>query len=94
MERNLTPNDPAYWDEANIKLVLRELKDHFGFPVEPWNEKLNGYCLENKIEDRMEGFIKLGTEVINPILNNILCRKSGYPTFQKFFEFVVKKGWR
>jgi hypothetical protein len=30
---------------------------------------------------RIEAFYIFGHEIINPVLNELLCRRSGYPTF-------------
>jgi hypothetical protein len=90
------PSQPtaSYFEEANIRLIFSELKTRFGFPEKEWKNRFADYCKQHQVTDPMEGFHKFGNDVINPVLNEILCRKSGYPKFQKMVEYVTRKGWR
>jgi hypothetical protein len=92
--KNPPPPGPTYFEEAYIRLIWSELHTRFGFPVDAWKKRFSQYCELSKIIDPIEGFYKFGNEVINPVLNEILCRKTGYPTFQNMVEYVTKKGWR
>jgi hypothetical protein len=84
----------AQFEEAYVRLVWSELHTRFGFPVHDWKKRFLNYCQQSRINDPVEGFYKFGNEVINPVLNEILCRKTGHPTFQKLVEYVAKKGWK
>jgi hypothetical protein len=92
--QNPSPPSATYFEEANIRLVWRELECRYGFPLEPWKKRFADYCDKSQIKDPIEGFYKFGNEVINPVMNEILCRRSGHPTFLKFVEYVLRKGWR
>ncbi len=85
------PLSAAYFEEANIRLVWSELHTRFGFPLEPWKKRFDEYCKRSLTKDRVEGFYLFGNDVINPVLNGILCRKSGHPTFLKLVEYVAKR---
>lgn len=92
---NLRPHEnPTYFEEANIRLVWNELSTRFGFPLKEWKKRFSDYCNQERVKNEIEGFYKFGNSVINPVLNEILCRKKGYPTFHNLFEYVVKKGGR
>lgn len=79
------------FEEHHIKLVLTELQNRFGFPVKEWKEKLDNYKMRDKT-DHVGRFFHFGNHTINPILNDILCRPSGFPTFNKLCDYVLKKG--
>jgi hypothetical protein len=91
--QNPPPHSATYFAEANIKLVWRELNCRYGFPLEPWKKRFANYCDQSQIKDRIAGFYKFGDEIINPVMNEILCRSSSYPTFQEFVGDVLRKGW-
>ncbi len=83
----------SYYEQGNINLVWRELESRFGFPRKQWSKRFKEYC-EVKRLDPVNGFYYFGHDIINPILNELLCRKFGYPTFQKLVEYVTKRGWK
>jgi hypothetical protein len=80
-----------YTDQGYINLVWRELQKRFGFPLKEWNKRFDDYCRKKNLVDRIEAFYVFGNEVINPILNELLCRRSGYPTFQNLVTYVIAK---
>jgi hypothetical protein len=86
-----SPPRASYYEETYIRLVWTELQLRFGFPTKPWKKRFVDYCQQNNITDPVEGFYKFGNDVLNPVLNEILCRKRGYPTFQRLVEYVTKK---
>lgn len=93
-DKNLRPHEnPTYFEEASIRQVWRELHTRFGFPVDPWKKRFSEYISERKIRDEVHGFYLFGNDVVNPVLNEILCRRKGHPTFQKMFEYVTKRGY-
>lgn len=82
-----------YYEQGYINLVWRELESRFGFPLKNWQKRFAEYCDAKRV-DSVTGFYHFGHDVINPVLNEILCRRSGYPTFQKLVEYVMKRGWK
>jgi hypothetical protein len=92
--QNRPTQSPFHFEEAYFRLVWSELRTRFGFPVRDWKQRFRYYCERSRITDPVEGFYKFGNKVINPVLNEILCRKKGHPTFQNLVEYVAKKGWK
>ena len=78
------------FEEHHIKEVFIELQDRFGFPAKEWKEKFDTYKMNYKT-DIVGRFFHFGSHAINPILNEILCRPSGFPTFNKLCDYVVGK---
>ena len=89
--KNSPPPSATHFEEANIRIGWSELHTRFGFPLEPWKKRLDDYRKRSNIKDPVEAFYQFGNVVINPVLNEILCRKSGYPTFLRLVEYVGKR---
>jgi hypothetical protein len=75
--------------EYHIQSVLNELQIRFGFPLKHWQKKFSAYGTRES--DIVGRFLYFGNEVINPILNGILCRNPGHPTFNNLCAYVVTK---
>lgn len=79
------------FQESDIDKVWDELKTRFGFNVNNWkklfNEFLGGQPRNTLVED---AFLVFGNKRINPVLNEILCRNSLYPTFNNMVEYILK----
>ena len=68
------------------------LEEKFCFNVKAWRQDYNAYC--QKQGSRMseqEAFVEFGREMINPLLNKILARKSYHNTWGSMLEYIVKK---
>jgi hypothetical protein len=76
--------------EAHIQKVLMELQMRFGFPAKNWKVRFGNYPTKNGV-DVVGKFMYFGNEIINPLLNEILCRRSGYPTFNNLCDYVTGK---
>lgn len=67
------------------------LADKFGFNVKEWKLRLLEYKLRHhRRELETDVFLVFGNKVLNPLLNQILQRRSGYPTFNRMVEYVMK----
>jgi hypothetical protein len=79
----------------HIDNVWSILGKRFGFNVREWKFRFADYREELRKQrrdldhDLVSDFFYFGNTVINPILNEILCRRVGYPTFNYLTEYVV-----
>lgn len=79
------------FSERHIGLTWVELHHRFGFDQKSWEKKFNDYLMKQpRGTDIVSAFFKFGNDRINPILNELLGRASGFPTFNRFLEFIVK----
>lgn len=80
------------FSEMHIALTWSELQERFGFDLKTWKKKFNDYLMKQPREtDIVSAFLRFGNDRINPILNEILGRSSGYPTFNRLTIYVAKK---
>jgi hypothetical protein len=86
------PRTNYNFEEPHIEHVWKELHERFGFNLKHWKAKFEWYKgIHNKNPDEVSLFYWFGYETINPVLNQIIGRSSGYPTFQNLTEYVAKK---
>lgn len=80
------------FSEMHINLTWDELHERFGFDLKTWNKKFNDYLMKQPREtDLISAFFRFGNDRINPLLNEILGRSSGFPTFNRLTAYVAKK---
>lgn len=80
------------FQEQHIHHTWEELHNRFGFDLKTWKKKFNDYLMKQPREtDLVSAFFRFGNDRINPILNEILGRSSGFPTFQRFTEYIQSK---
>ena len=80
------------FEEMHVAWVWEELHDRFGFPVKDWKNRFAEYLSKQPKEKDIAGvFLRFGHDHINPILNQILCRKDGYPSWNNLCEYILKK---
>lgn len=80
------------FSEMHISHAWDELHDRFGFDLKTWKKKFNDFLMKQPREtDMVSAFFRFGNDRINPLLNEILGRASGFPTFQRFTEYVTSK---
>ncbi len=76
----------------HLPMVWQELHDRFGFEAAEWKRKFES---ELKRQPRgtepVEFILVFGVKRINPILNEIMRRPEGYPSFMLMVEEVVGK---
>jgi hypothetical protein len=78
--------------EMHIQLTWNELHERFGFDLKTWKKKFSDYLMKQPRQtDVVSAFLRFGNDRINPLLNEILGRASGYPTFQRFTEYITSK---
>jgi hypothetical protein len=77
--------------EGHIRLVWAELHDRFGFPVPAWRKRYFEEWNKGRHDNEIGFFFTFMNKHVNPVLNQILCRHPGYPTFNYLAEYVVKK---
>lgn len=88
----MSPNIFDYMEEVHINQVWTELEERFGFPIKTWKKHFAEH-LDSKprSENILNVFLRYGSERINPILNGILIRREGFPTFHNLCEYVIRK---
>lgn len=80
------------FSEMHIRLTWEELNTRFGFDLKTWKKKFDDYQMKQPREtDIVSAFYRFGNDRLNPLLNEILGRSSGYPTFNRLTEYIVKK---
>ena len=80
------------FSEMHIQLTWEELHARFGFDLQAWKKKFQDYRMKQPREaDVVGAFFRFGNDRINPLLNESLGRASGFPTFQRFAEYVLTK---
>ncbi|HYF68341.1 MAG TPA: hypothetical protein VD884_09395 [Ohtaekwangia sp.] len=78
--------------EMHINLTWDELHERFGFDLKTWKKKFSDYLMKHPGEpDMISAFFRFGNDRINPLLNEVLGRSSGYPTFNRLTTYVAKK---
>ncbi len=80
------------FETADIDAILAELQMRFGFAAKEWKKRFE-QALDRKPRGTTneEFFLIFGNRIINPLLNEILCRKPGHPTFQNLVDYVLDK---
>jgi hypothetical protein len=82
-----TEND---FSEHHISKVWNELHERFGFNLKYWKAQFEEDLKRVSRSDSIESaFYQFGCVRINPLINQILGRTSGYPTFQNLIEYIV-----
>lgn len=80
------------FEAADVEVILKELHYRFGFATREWKAKFE-QALDRKPRGTTneEFFLIFGNRVINPLLNEILCRPAGHPTFQNLVDYVLSR---
>jgi hypothetical protein len=82
-------------EETHVKLIWNYLHEKFGFDLKGWKAKFEEFRREPRVlksgHDNLEvsHFFLFGNKHIEPVLNQILCRKEGHATFNNLVYFVV-----
>lgn len=88
----LSENTKARFSEMHINLTWNELNERFGFELKSWKKQFHEYMAKHpQHKDMVSGFYRFGNDTINPVLNQILGRSSGFPTFNRLVEYITKK---
>ena len=88
----LSKNARTQFNEMHINLTWNELQERFGFELKSWKKRFNEYLMKQPREtDTMSAFYRFGNDKINPVLNQILGRAPGFPTFSRLIEYITKK---
>jgi hypothetical protein len=81
-----------HFEPMHIDLVFKELKSRFGFNDKAWRKKFEEYLSRQpRTTSEMDAFIKFGNSLVNPVLNEILCRQALHATFVKLLFYVIEK---
>lgn len=81
------------FEEMHIDLVWTELRDRFGFNLPAWKKEFREYFnRQPRSMQPTEAFYTFGNASINEILNKILKRNYGHPTFNRLVTYVVRRG--
>lgn len=92
VERQQHKKSEDDFEEMHIAWMWEELHGRFGFPTKEWKQKFAEYQDQHPRErNTVSAFLLFGSAHIAPILNQILCRKEGYPTWNKLCDYVVQK---
>jgi hypothetical protein len=76
----------------HIQITWQELNERFGFELKAWKKKFHDYRMKQPSNADVVGvFFKFGNDRINPLLNEILGRSSGFPTFNRLVDYITKK---
>jgi hypothetical protein len=74
----------------HIPRIWEELKVRFGFNLKYWKVEFAKYLKKHSREfSEVDVFYRFGNERINNLLNAILGRANGYPTFNNLVKYVV-----
>lgn len=88
----MSPNCFDYMKETHITLVWDLLEEKFGFPKKTWTKAFKVHLdKQPRTTNDLDIFLKFGNQHINPILNAILLRRHGYPTFNNICEYIIRK---
>ncbi|MFZ6013666.1 MAG: hypothetical protein ACOYXT_25225 [Bacteroidota bacterium] len=80
------------FEEMHIAMVWEELHLRFGFNIKEWKKLFLEYREKQPREMRVTGaFFRFGNQHINVLLNKILCRSSGFATWNNLCEYVMQK---
>jgi hypothetical protein len=78
------------FNEVQMAGVWQLLGKRFGFNVPEWRMRFREYQLRyHRDLMEVEAFLVFGNKVLNPLLNQILQRKEGFPTFNRMVYFVM-----
>jgi hypothetical protein len=87
----MSENPFDYMDALHVEQVWTELNSRFGFPEKKWKEKFKKHLATQRDRNEEIGvFLRFGNANINPILNALLLRNTGYTTFNGLCEYVIK----
>lgn len=79
------------FDEAHIDRVWALLQEIFHFNVAEWKSEFADYLSKQpRRTEEASAFLMFGSQHINPILNSILRRKTGHPTWNKLINHVIR----
>lgn len=84
-------------NEYHIKQVWEYLQERFGFDLKGWKKKFEEFRNDPRVlrsghENTIEShFSQFGNKHIDPVLNQILCRREGYETFNKMVRYIMTR---
>jgi hypothetical protein len=81
-----------YFEPMHINIMFDELQDRFGFPKKQWRKRFDDFLQsQSRNTSELDAFVKFGNRFINPVLNNILCRRELHTTFNKMLLYIIEK---
>ena len=80
------------YSEHHITLAWRELHERFGFDLKGWKQLFRDQFMKQpRNTTELDYFLIFGNQFINPVLNDILRRRQGFPTFNKFMDYIIER---
>jgi len=83
------------FNEYHMEYFWKFLNQKFGFNTKEWEARYFRYHLEQRDGGRqmrhLDTFYRFGIKFIQPILNQILCRRELHPTFHNLCNYIAKK---
>ena len=78
-------------EAADLKIIWQHLEKTFGLDVDVYQHQFRIYVLTySRGLNVAECFVEFGTNVIEPVLNDILHRDAAYPTWNNLLRFLLK----
>ena len=78
-------------EAADLKIIWQHLEKTFGLNVDVYQQHFRIYALTySRGLSVAECFVEFGTNVIQPVLNDILHRDAAYPTWNNLLRFLLK----
>jgi hypothetical protein len=78
------------FEEIHIRKIWTELRERFGFNLKYWNAEYDKYQQKQPRDMHdVSVFFRFGNDRINPLLNVILGRASGFPTFNNLCTWII-----
>jgi len=78
------------FQEAHIEKVWALLHEKFHFNLPEWKKEFKGFLgKQPRNTDITDAFLIFGSRFIDPVLNDILKRRNGYPTWNRLIEYVI-----
>ena len=78
------------FEEARVAKVWDVLKTTFHFNVSEWKKEYESFLgKQPRNTDNADAFLIFGSRFIEPILNQILKRRTGHPTWNKLIDHVI-----
>lgn len=92
MNRGRIPNSAdVEFNEMHMAQAWQVLHERFGFNIAVWKKSFEAYLLKQPREtDTFSAFFRFGNEQINPVINQILGRNQGFPTFNRMIDYIMK----
>lgn len=80
------------FEAIHINMVWEELEKRFGFNVKEWKKSFKEQLSSQpRSISEVEFFLRFGNRHLNNILNQILCRNAGFPTFNRLVDYILER---